>query len=149
YGLVPMFGHSLNLGAVLFAGGVAFGTGLLFGLFPALHATRSDLITAIRSASGQPAGARAAARFRSSLVAAQIALSTALLIAAGLFVTSLRNVGRVNLGVAIERVVQFGLAPGFSGKGMSATNALYRDVEREIGALPGVLAVAASSVPLL
>jgi predicted permease len=148
-GATVTFGHSLRPSVLLFAAAAAVGTGLLFGLFPALHATRPDLITAIRAATGQPSGARAAVRLRSSLVAAQIALSTALLIGAGLFVTSLRNIGRVNLGLAIDGVAQFALAPGFSGKDMAATDALYRDVEREIAAVPGVRSIAASSGPLL
>src|SRR6185503_870232 len=63
-----------------FAGALAVGTGLLFGLFPALHSTRPDLVSALKGQSGQPSGARAAARFRTSLATAQIALSMALLV---------------------------------------------------------------------
>ena len=59
-------------------------TGLLFGIFPALHSTRSDLITVLKDQAGQPAGARTAARFRTGLVVAQVALSMTLLGAAGL-----------------------------------------------------------------
>jgi ABC-type antimicrobial peptide transport system permease subunit len=60
---------------VLFAAALSVGTGILFGLYPALHSTRRDLMTVLRGASGQPAGARAAARFRTALVTLQIALS--------------------------------------------------------------------------
>src|SRR5262249_25028850 len=52
--------------AMLFAAGLAIGTGLLFGLFPALHSTRPDLVTALKGTSGQPSGARSASRFRTS-----------------------------------------------------------------------------------
>ena len=58
---------------MLFAGALAIGTGLLFGLFPALHSTRPDLISALKGQSGQPSGARSASRFRTSLATAQIA----------------------------------------------------------------------------
>jgi hypothetical protein len=76
---------------MLFAGALAIGTGLLFGLFPALHSTRPDLVSALKGQSGQPSGARSAVRFRTSLATAQIALSMALLVSAGLFTKSLFN----------------------------------------------------------
>ena len=80
---------------IAFTGLLALGTGFLFGLYPALHASRTDLVSMLKSATGQPSGARSAARFRTSLVTAQIALSMALLVAAGLFIKSLVNVSRV------------------------------------------------------
>src|SRR5499426_2667217 len=61
--------------ALLFAGALTIGTGLLFGLFPALHSTRPDLVTTLKGLAGQPSGARSASRFRNSLATAQIALS--------------------------------------------------------------------------
>ena len=100
---------------VLFAAVMSIATGLLFGLFPALHATKPDLVSAIKAQAGQPSGARAAARFRTTLVTAQIALSMALLISAGLFVKSLINVSRVDLGLKIDNVITFGLSPDLNG----------------------------------
>jgi predicted permease len=133
-----------------FAGAVSLGTALLFGLFPALHATRPDLIGDIRSGAGQLAGAhRAAARFRTSLVTAQVALSMALLASAGLFVKSLRNVSRVNLGMDVDRVVTFALVPALNGYDPARTRALLERAEAEVAALPGVTAVGGASVPLL
>ena len=49
---------------MLFAGALTIGTGLLFGLFPALHSTRPDLVSTLKSQAGQPSGARGAQRFR-------------------------------------------------------------------------------------
>ena len=69
----------LQLPVVLFAAALSLATGFLFGLFPALHSTRPDLVSTIKAQAGQPSGARAAARFRTTLVTAQIALSMALL----------------------------------------------------------------------
>ena len=63
-----------------FAAAVTLGTGLLFGLFPALHSTRPDLLATLKGQAGQPSGARGAARFRTTLATAQIALSMALLV---------------------------------------------------------------------
>ena len=139
----------LRPSAFVFTAAVSVGTGLLFGLFPALHGTRRDLITAIRASSGQPAGARSASRFRTGLVTMQIALSMSLLIAAGLFIGSLRNVTRVELGLDVDRLVTFGIAPVFSGYAPDKAQALYAEVERRVAGVPGVTGVAASSLPLL
>ena len=90
-------------------------TGLAFGLFPALHSTRPDLMGGIRGNAGQITGARSAARFRTSLATAQIALSMTLLISAGLFLRSLVNVSRVDLGLRPDSLVTFGISPDVSG----------------------------------
>src|SRR5262249_19601517 len=71
--------YEVDLTVVLYTAALILGTGILFGLFPALHSTRPDLITALRGQSGQPSGARSAARFRTTLATAQIALSMSLL----------------------------------------------------------------------
>ncbi len=105
------FKIQLDPTVLAFAAVLTLGTGLLFGLFPALHSTRPDLLPTLKGQSGQPSGARGAAMFRTSLAIFQIAISTALLIAAGLFVKSLANVSRVDLGLKTENVVTFGVSP--------------------------------------
>jgi predicted permease len=140
---------ALSPKVVLFAGVVALGTGLLFGLYPALHATRRDLVTPLKASAGQPSGARAAARFRASLVTAQIALSMALLIAAGLFIKSLVNVSRVELGLDEENLVTFGLSPVRNGYEPQRSLALFEQLEQELAAIPGVTAVSGALVPIL
>ncbi|HVE79875.1 MAG TPA: ABC transporter permease, partial [Gemmatimonadaceae bacterium] len=134
---------------VAFAAALSLGTGLLFGLFPALHSTRADLITTIRANTGQPSGARAAARFRTSLVTVQIALSMALLISAGLFVRSLTNVSRVELGVKVDDVITFRISPELNGYDFPRAAAFFARVEEELAALPGVTSVSAARLPLL
>jgi predicted permease len=151
--LPPEGNAALQLGVsprvVVFAGGLAIGTGLIFGMFPALHSTRPDLMTTIRANTGQIAGARAAAHFRTTLVTAQIALSMMLLISAGLFVKSLLNISRVDLGVRVENVVTFGISPELNGYTPVRAKILFDRVEEELAALPGVSAVTASMVPIL
>jgi predicted permease len=139
----------LQPSVVLFAAALSIGTGVLFGLFPALHSTRPDLISTLRANSGQPSGARAAARFRTALVTAQIALSMALLISAGLFVRSLANVSRVDLGLQVDNVVTFGISPELNGYSPGRAQALFARVEDELAAIPGVTGVTASLVPIL
>jgi predicted permease len=139
----------LSTPVFVFTAVVSLATGVLFGLAPALSSTRPDLVTALRNNSGKLAGDRGAERFRASLVTVQIALSMALLIGAGLFIESLRNISRVDLGIDIEHVVQFGVSPGRSGYDSTRTMALYDRVEQTLAALPGVRGVTSSTVPLL
>src|SRR5581483_3175583 len=122
---------------------------LLFGLFPALHSTRPDLVTTLRDNSGKTSSTRGAARFRTSLVTAQIALSMALLVSAGLFIKSLSNVSRVALGVRPEGVTTFGISPALNGYTSARSAQLFADVERQIAAIPGVTGVSASRVAVL
>jgi len=139
----------LEPSVIAFAGALSIVTGFLFGIFPALHSTRPDLISAIKAQAGQPAGAKAASRFRSTLVTAQIALSMALLIAAGLFIKSLMNVSRVDLGLKIDDVVTFGVSPHLNGYNVQRARSFFERLEQELAALPGVTGVTASMVPLL
>jgi len=135
--------------ALLFTAAVTLGTGILFGLFPALHSTRSDLLTALKGQSGQPSGARGAARFRTTLATAQIALSMALLVAAGLFTRSLFNVARVDLGLEIQNLVTFGVSPELNGYTPEKSRVFFARLEEQLAAIPGVRAVTSSLVPAL
>lgn len=132
-----------------FAAGLSIFTGLLFGLFPALHSTRPDLATTLKGTSGQPSGNRGAARFRSGLVVAQMALSMALLTSAGLFLKSLYQVSRVDLGLVTEDVTTFRVSPRLNGYSVERSLALFEEIERALAVEPGVQHVTASMVPLL
>ena len=134
--------------AVPFTAAVSLATGLLFGIFPALHGTRAALVSALKDDAGQPGGARSAAGFRRGLVTAQFALATMLLVVAGLFIQSLRNVSDVDLGIRTRDVVTFRMWPGLNGYGDERTNALYSRVEAELAAQPGVTATTAASIPV-
>ena len=139
----------LSWPAVYFAGGISVLTGLLFGLFPALHSTRPDLVTELRNNSGKLSGSRTATRFRTSLVTAQIALSMALLISAGLFIKSLANVSRVDLGLDVDNVVTFTISPVRNGYDSTRSKALFARMEEELASIPGATGVSAAAVPIL
>jgi predicted permease len=134
---------------VVFTGAAAIVTGLFFGLFPALHSTRPELISTLRSGAGHLAGSRGASRFRSTLVTAQIALSTMLLICAGLFIKSLDKVSRVSLGIDVDNVSMFAVSPTLSGYDSARAKVLYARLENELRALPGATNAGAALVPLL
>ena len=126
---------------LVFAAVLSLATGLLFGLFPALHSTRPNLVTALKANAGQPSGAKAAARFRVTLATAQIALSMALLVSAGLFTKSLLNISRVDLGLEADKLVVFGVAPAMNGHCCRASAAGTRsDCRTSCRAFPGVAA---------
>jgi predicted permease len=140
---------ALDPAVLAFAAALTLGTGFLFGLFPALHSTRPDLVSSLKGQAGQPSGARAAARFRTSLATTQIALSMALLVAAGLFTRSLLNVSRVNLGITIDHVLMFRIAPVLNGYTPERTKQLFERLEDDLAALPGADGVTSGRVALL
>src|SRR6185369_2149343 len=140
---------SINGTVILFSAALSIVTGIVFGLFPAFHNTRKDLITAIRGGAGSIAGGRAAARFRSGLVTAQIALSMGLLIMSALFLKSLMNVSKVDLGLVTDNIATFEIVPVRAGYDSVRSGVLFNRVEQELAGIPGVTGVTAGMVPLL
>jgi predicted permease len=133
---------------VFFAVALTIGTGFVFGLFPAFHSTRESLVTTIRANAGQIAGARSTLRSHATLVVGQIALSTVLLVAAGLFLKSLRNVAREDLGLAVDQLATFTVSPDLNGYSPERSRALFRRLDAELAAVPGVTSVSSARVPL-
>ena len=140
---------SISGTVILFGIVLTFATGLLFGLFPALHNTRLDLASALKNQAGQPSGAKGAARFRLLLATSQIALAMMLLASSGLFVKSLLNISRLDLGFKVDHVATFGLSPDLNGYSPDRSRVFYQRLEDELRAAPGVTAVTASNVLLL
>ncbi len=147
--LSAMIALSLSPTMLLFAAGTAVFTGVAFGLFPALHSTRPDLAATLKNQAGQPGGAKAARRFRTTLATVQIAMSMALLVPAGLFAKSLFNVSRVDLGLKTDHMIVFGLAPELNGYNTERTRQLFERIEEEIAAVPGVTSMSVTIVPVL
>ncbi len=143
------FAFHIDARVALFAAVITVATGLLFGLFPALHSTRPDLVSTLKGQTGQASGGRGAARFRTILATAQIALSMALLVAAGLFIRSLNNVTRVDLGVKVDNMVTFGVSPELNAYTPERSMVFFQRLEEELSSVPGVTAVTASLVPIL
>ncbi|MFH1573774.1 MAG: ABC transporter permease [Acidobacteriota bacterium] len=139
----------LEPAALYFTAALTLGTGLLFGLFPALHSTRPELVGSLKGQAGQPSGARSASRFRTALATFQIALSLALLVVAGLFTRSLFNVSRVDIGLKADNVIVFGISPALNGYTPQRSLQLFERLEDELAAQPGVAGVTSSLVPIL
>jgi macrolide transport system ATP-binding/permease protein len=127
-----------------FAVAVSVITGLLFGLAPALRATRPDLVAELKDRAGQTAP-KGPWRSRSVLLVAQVALSMVALIGAGLFVRSLSYAQHIDPGFRTENLVmvQFNLnSQGYSeARGREFQQQLLERTSR----LPGVLAASLAS----
>src|SRR5262249_38744693 len=118
--------------------GVTLLTGFLFGLAPALQATRPNLIPALKNETVVVGGASRRWELRRLLVILQVALSLTLLIGAGLFARSLRNLRAVNDGYSVEQVVTLALDPAQSGYKLEQLRSFYSQLSERVAALPGV-----------
>jgi predicted permease len=149
----------LNGGVLLFVFGVSLLTGVLFGLVPALQASRPDLTVSLKDGGkGAGSGSRGQ-RFRSALVVTEIALSLVLMIAAGLLLRSFARLMEVNAGFDPHNVLMARIwlpvpnNPEMDPYRQPAKRAAFvREVIRRASSLPGVqhAAVGAgNAVPLL
>jgi predicted permease len=138
------FDRSFLLFAVMLSSSIV----LLVGVYPAIHATRHEVVSTLRS-STTTSGTRGATRFRTLLATAQIAMSMALLVVAGLFTQSLFNVSRLELGIKSEHLFTFRLSPELNGYTPARARAFGDRIEQELAALPGVESVSASTIALL
>jgi predicted permease len=137
---------ALDQRTLWFTLGVSLLTALVFGLAPAWRATRVDLTPALKGA-GRPAGSRMQAS--RLLVAAQVGLSVLLLVGAGLFVRTLRNLSNVDLGFRSDRVLTFQTDPSRNGYRKERLAGVYAQMLEKIGSIPGVEAVGMSQHPLI
>jgi len=111
-------------------------TALLFGFLPAWQATRIDPIGAMKDQAGASAS-RSRLTLNKSLVVTQVALSMFLLVGAGLFVRSLRNLRTLDAGIDYRNIVQVSLDTGPSFDAARRTG-LYKQLLPRLEALPGV-----------
>ena len=133
---------------------IAVVTGLLFGLAPAMQATRVDVTPALkeaRASDGRGRTRRWALPFGLShvLVVGQIAISLLLVVAAGLFVRTLSNLHAVNLGFNAEKVLVFNLNASKAGYKDSALKQFYDDLQKRFQTIPGVRGATTSDMPLV
>ncbi|HYU32949.1 MAG TPA: ABC transporter permease [Thermoanaerobaculia bacterium] len=125
-------------------------TGLLFGLLPALRASRADLGEVMKEGSRGTAGGPARERLRGTLIVAEVALSFALLIGAGLLLRSLERLLAVDKGFDAERVLSSYLLLPYTRYPQGYQQAaFFREVRERAQALPGVeTAALVSDIPL-
>jgi predicted permease len=142
------FDASLDLRVLGFTLAVSVLTGILFGLAPALRATRFDLSTSLKEKSGGGSSGRSRLTPNKILIVAQVSLSLFLLIGAGLMIRSLQNLKSLDAGFDRENVEVFTVDPGY-GFSLAQQSAMYKQLLERLETLPGVRAVSVSAYPLL
>ena len=136
---------------VAFAAGLTLVTGVLFGLAPALHASKPDLSGVIKHGSASAGGDRRSGRLRGALVGVQVALCMALMIGAGLLLRGLQATYSIDPGFDYRDVgyVSFEGRLESAGYGPEQAAVFQQRLLDEVQALPGVEAVAyATRAPL-
>src|SRR6185295_1521579 len=124
-------------------------TGVLFGLVPALRSTKPNLAPTLKDQVGAVIGGTGGVRFRKLLVVAQVTLSILLLVGAGLFSRSLRNLRLLNLGLKTDNLIAFNLSPELSGYSSVRSKQFDQQIAARIRELPGVAANAYAQIGLL
>jgi predicted permease len=141
----------LDAKVLAFTAAVSALTGTLFGLAPALCSTRVDLTPVLKASAGNIGGAcrRTRLGLGKTLVVAQVALSLPLLIGAGLFVHTLRNLEGQNLGFKQDHLLLFGIDPAKNGYKGERLNDFCGRLLARLQALPGVSSATMSEVTLV
>ncbi len=127
----------VDIRILAFAMGTSVLTGLLFGIFPAVSASRIDLAAHMRG-SGTNSGRSGRQRLTSALVVAQVALSIVLLVGAGLLARTLINLGSTNLGFDADNIVVAAVDPTLQGYRGAEVTSFYSRLMERVEASPAV-----------
>jgi predicted permease len=144
-GDLPVSSH-LDLRIIAFNFGLAILVSVLFSFAPALQFWRPDLTSALKQ---QVVSTGGPLHFRRISVAVQIGLSMLLLVTAGLFVRTLRNLESLDVGFATDHLVTFEVDPTLAGYPPEKAGDVETRILQTMAALPGVHAVAATTDPEL
>ena len=140
---------SLDWRILAFNFALALATGTLFGLAPALRSTRPSLAPTLKDQVGTVVGGGSGVRFRKTLVVGQVMLSVLLLIGAGLFIRSLRNLHLTDLGMRADNLLAFSIDPSIGGYSAQRTQQFYQQMLDRMQIQPGVSGVAFASMGVL
>ena len=123
-------------------------TAIVFGLLPALRASRVDLVSIMKRAHSAPIGKRFHFISGKALIALQVAFSMLLLFGAGLFIRTLVNMKSVPMGFAPEGLLFFRIEPGRNGYDTARRLNFFKQIVNRLQGAPGVVAASGSSTPL-
>jgi len=132
--------------ALLFTLLAAVGSGVLFGLLPALRVTAPSLRESIQDAGRGSSGGRRHAWLRDGLVVSELAFACLLLVGAGLLIRSFLRVLDVNLGFQPERAAALRIDPSFRISSFPQQNAFLDEILRRTRSLPGIVAAGITDV---
>lgn len=139
------FGLDLDSRVLLFTLLVSLATGVVFGLAPALQASRPDLVVELKERTGQPGHSGRRVNLRSALVVGQVALALVSLIGAGLFLRSLRNTERIDPGFDAGNLLTLSFDVGALGFDRVRGEEYHRRLLETVKAVPGVRSAALSA----
>jgi len=144
---------SPDIRVLAFTAATAVLTGILFGLAPAFRAVRVNVAPALKDGAGNLSGTGYAETRRfglgSSLVVLQVGLSVVVLIAAGLLARTLANLKSIDPGFDTQNILHFGIDPTLAGYENEKIQSLYKEFQRRLTALPGVISMSYASDILL
>ena len=138
-----------DLRILTFTFGLTLVTGVVFGLLPALRASKPDQWATLKDTVGAVAGTGGSLFLRKGLVAAQVALSFLLLFGAGLFVRSLQNLQTTDTGIQLDNLVMFRLNPALGGYTHARANSFYSELLDRLRGSAGITAAGTAAVSLL
>ena len=124
-------------------------TGLVFGLVPALRATRPNLAPTLKDQVGAVVGGSGGVRLRKALVVAQVTVSVLLLVGAGLFIRSLRNLRLLDLGLKTDNLIAFNVGTALNGYTPVRSKQFDKRLLDRVRALPGVTSIAYAQIGIL
>ena len=133
---------SMDLRVLAYALVLTLGTGVLFGLAPALRSARSGVAGVLREAGHSTSPGKRATLLRNGLVSVQVAASLVLLVGAGLLTRSLGNIQQVDPGVDVDRLAFVATGFGQGNASPEERTARMEELMDRAAALPGVTAVA-------
>jgi len=139
----------LEPSVLIFCLAICVGTGVIFGLAPALHALRSDVRESLKESGRGATEGRRARRLRGLLVVAEVALAAVALVGAGLFARSFEKASRVDPGFDPHHVLLMGLKLSFTQPEIAQAQSYFDRVRAELATLPGVQAVGLAENVLL
>jgi predicted permease len=134
-------GVHLDSRMLLFTAALSILTGVLFGLVPALRATRVDLTPALKDSTLSQKTGGLGLRPGKALVVVQIAICMLILVGAGLFVRTLRSLENLDVGFNREHLLLFSVSPGLNGYKGTRLGSLYQEMQQRIANVPGVKSV--------
>ncbi|HEV2618011.1 MAG TPA: ABC transporter permease [Candidatus Acidoferrales bacterium] len=144
---LPQLDFSLDGRVLAYTLGLSLAATILFGLIPALQASRSDSVSSLKDRTGAPTGSARWYGLRGILVMVQVALSLIALVGAGLFIHSLRNAEQINPGFEVKHEMVMFINLTAEHYAQPQAEQFYRNVVERLRGLPMVADASLSDTP--
>ena len=129
---------ALDWRVLVFTLGISIATAMAFGLVPAIHASRLDLVMSLKSENSLRGGGSRSSRLRTAFVTAQLTLSVVLLVGAGLFIRALQNANKIDPGFRVDHALTVPVNLGLLRYTETEGQSFYRSLLERVEAQPGI-----------